>query len=276
MFLLTLAWARGTGISLKVRHEHRVFHRQAKGARVWGQGSGQSVQAETSGAQGRVYAITSQTKAADQSLIQGTFLLFRLWARVLFDSGASHSFIAASCVRVLDLEVETLDEPLHVSSPLGTKARIDRICRGCELDISRILLTVDLRFMDMSEFEAIFGMDWLMAQRVVIDCDRMRVTAYIPDGTCVMFQGNRHGVSPHSVYDSRWHGKLIGWLASLTLEDEMRQDMSLPQVVCEYEDVFQEELPGLRPPRDVDFCIELHPSTSPISMIPHRMAPVEL
>ena len=106
-------------------------------------------------------------------------------------------------MRVLDLEVETLDEPLHVSSPLGTKARIDWICRGCELDISRILLTVDLRFMDMSEFEAIFGMDWLMAQRVVIDCDRMRVTAYIPDGTCVMFQGNRHDVSPHSVYDSR-------------------------------------------------------------------------
>ena len=58
---------------------------------------------------------------------------------MLFDSGASHSFIAASCVRVLGLEVETLDEPLHVSSPLGTKERIDRICRGCELEISEIL-----------------------------------------------------------------------------------------------------------------------------------------
>ena len=92
-------------------------------------------------------------------MIQGTFILFRLWARVLFDSGASHSFIAASCVRVLGLEVETLDEPLHVSSPLGTKARIDRICRGCELEISGILLTVDLRVMDMSEFEVILGMD---------------------------------------------------------------------------------------------------------------------
>ena len=61
-------------------------------------------------------------------MIQGTFLLFPLCARVLFDSGASHSFIAASCVRVLSLEVDTLDKPLHVSSPLGTKARIDRIC----------------------------------------------------------------------------------------------------------------------------------------------------
>ena len=97
------------------------------------------------------------------------------------------------------LEVETLDEPLHVNSPLGTKARIDRICRGCELEIFRILLTVDLRAMNMSEFEVIFGMDWLTAHRVVIDCDRMRVTAYTLDSTCVVFQGNRHDALPHTV-----------------------------------------------------------------------------
>ena len=39
---------------------------------------------------------------------------------------------------------------------------------------------------------------------------------------------------------------------------------------------FPDELPGLPPQRVVDFGIELHPSTSPISMTPHRMAPVEL
>ena len=65
------------------------------------------------------------------------------------------------------------------------------------------------------------------------------------------------------MYDSQWHRQLTGWLASLTLEDEVRQDMSLPRVVCEYEDVFLDELPGLPPPRNVDFCIELHPGTSP-------------
>ena len=116
----------------------------------------------------------------------------------------------------------------------------------------------------------------MTAHRVVIDCDRVRVTAYTPDGTCVVFQGNRHDVSPHTVYDSGWHGQLTGWLASLTLEDEVRQDMSLPRVVCEYEDAFLEELSGLPPPRDVDFRIKLHLSTSPISMNPHRMVPVEL
>ena len=68
----------------------------------------------------------------------------------------------------------------------------------------------------------------------------------------------------------------MGWLASLTLEDEVRQELNLPRVVCEYEDVFLDELPGLPPRRDVDFIIELHPGTSPISMTPYRMAPVVL
>ena len=106
---------------------------------------------------------------------------------MLFDSGASHSFIAASVVIELGLEVETLEEPLHVSSPLGIRERIGMICRGCELEISRTLLTVDLRIMDMSEFDVILGMDWLTAYRVVIDCERRRVIAYIQDGTRVVF-----------------------------------------------------------------------------------------
>ena len=56
----------------------------------------------------------------------------------------------------------------------------------------------------------------------------------------------------------------------------MRPDLDLPRVVCEYVDVFPDELPGLPPQRDVDFGIELHPGTSTISMTPHRMIPVEL
>ena len=148
---------------------------------------GRGPHAGTLGVQGRVYAITPPAESVDQPVIQGTFLLSRLWARVLFDSSASHSFIATSVVIELGLEVEALEEPLYVSSPLGIKARIGMICRGCELEISRILLTVDLRVMDMSEFDVILGMDWLTAYRVVINCERRRVTAYTQDGTHVVF-----------------------------------------------------------------------------------------
>ena len=57
---------------------------------------------------------------------------------------------------------------------------------------------------------------------------------------------------------------------------KVRQGLSLPRVVCEFEDVFTDELSGLPMQRDVEFIIELHPGTSLISMTPHRMASVEL
>ena len=60
-------------------------------------------------------------------------MLSRLWARILFDSGASRSFVAASCVRELGLEVETLEKSLYVSSPLGTRVNGDLICHESKL-----------------------------------------------------------------------------------------------------------------------------------------------
>ena len=80
-----------------------------------------------------------------------------------------------------------MEKPLYVSSPLGTRVSVDLICRGYELEISGILLTVDLSVIDMSEFDVILGMDWLTAHQVVINCNRRRVTAYTQDGICVMF-----------------------------------------------------------------------------------------
>ena len=166
---------------------------------------------------------------------------------MLFDSGASHSFIDASIVIELGLEVEILDDSFYVSSPLGIRTRIGMICRGYELEISGALLTVDLRIMDMSEFDVILGMDWLTADRVVIDCECRIVTAYTQDGTRVVFQGDKHDILPQAVYKSRCQRQLAGWLASLTLKNEVRPDFDLPRVVCEYEDVFPNELPGLPP-----------------------------
>ena len=48
---------------------------------------------------------------------------------------------------------------------------VDKICRAWELQISGIVLIVDLRVIDKSEFDVILVIDWLMSHRVVIDCD---------------------------------------------------------------------------------------------------------
>ena len=78
-----------------------------------------------------------------------------------------------------------------MSSPLGIRARRRMIGRGCELEISGALLTMDLRILDMSEFDVILRMDWLIAYRVVIDCERRRVAAYTQDGNRMVFQGGQ-------------------------------------------------------------------------------------
>ena len=85
-----------------------------------------------------------------------------------------------------------------MNSPLGIRARIGMICRGCELEISGTLLTMDLRNLDMSEFDIILRMDWLIAYMIVIDCERRRVTAYTQDGTRVVFQGDNHDILPRT------------------------------------------------------------------------------
>ena len=78
----------------------------------------------------------------------------------------------------LGLEVETLEKPLYVNSPLGTRVSVDQTCQDCELEVLGILLTVNLRGMDMLDFDVILGMDWLTVHRVIIGYKRRRVTAY--------------------------------------------------------------------------------------------------
>ena len=48
---------------------------------------------------------------------------------------------------------------------------------------------------------------------------------------CYVLGGDKHDALPQTVHNSRWSGQLMGWLASLTLEEEVRQDLSLPRVV---------------------------------------------
>ena len=86
-----------------------------------------------------------------------------------------------------------------MSSPLGIMGRIGTIGRGCELEISGTLLTMDLRIMDMSEFDVILEMDWLIAYRIVTDCERMRVP---PTHRTVLgwyFRGTNMIFSPYSI-----------------------------------------------------------------------------
>ena len=76
------------------------------------------------------------------------FLLSHLLTRVAFKLDASNSFIVASCVIGLGLEVEAFREMMRNSS-LGCRVRVGQMCRDHESGISVILLMVDLRVVDI-------------------------------------------------------------------------------------------------------------------------------
>ena len=77
--------------------------------------------------------------------MQGTFLTLHLLPRVAFELDASCSFINASCVTYLDLEVEAFREAMCGGSSLRGRVRVYRIGQDCELEISKIQLMVDPR-----------------------------------------------------------------------------------------------------------------------------------
>ncbi|XP_028053682.1 uncharacterized protein LOC114258035 [Camellia sinensis] len=108
------------------------------------------------GATGRVFALQEGEDTGNPLVIQGILILMNSCVQVLFDSGALHFFISASCVATLGLEIERLETPMSVASPLG--------------GVSSLNLTCDLRVMEMSDFDVIIGMDWLSAHNATIDC----------------------------------------------------------------------------------------------------------
>ena len=86
-----------------------------------------------------------QAEHTEQPDMQGTFLLLHLLTRVAFELDASYSFINASCVTDLDLEVEAFREAMCGCSSLGCRVRVDLISRDCKLETSEILLILDPR-----------------------------------------------------------------------------------------------------------------------------------
>ena len=89
------------------------------------------------------------------------FLFLVLLHTVLFDTGASHSFITPYFVERSGLELRQLDKLLEVSSPLGSKLLTDSGIQGCVIAFGGHELTADLILLDVGEFDVILGMDWL-------------------------------------------------------------------------------------------------------------------
>ena len=100
-------------------------------------------------------------------------------ARVLFDSGASHSFISHKFANEHELAMDPLLKRLMVLSPGATMAA-SKISHGNQIEIGGSLFSASLIILGNSDIDVILGMDWLTANAAVIDYAERSVSLKIP------------------------------------------------------------------------------------------------
>nr|KYP38335.1 hypothetical protein KK1_040407 [Cajanus cajan] len=96
--------------------------------------------------------------------INGTSLI------VLYDSGATHSFISHACVSKLKLLVSSLSFELIVETPTSDSVSTSDVCIKCPLSIDGRNFMVDLICLPLSQLDVILGMDWLSSNHVLLNC----------------------------------------------------------------------------------------------------------
>jgi hypothetical protein len=153
-----------------------------------------------------------------------------------------------------NLPKHPLKKMLHISSP-GGDMKATHSCLHVNLNIQGIDFPINLVVLGSNGIDVILGCDWLKSCDGVIQCAKGTIMLTSP-------QGERIQVSTNKSTDTKGE-TMVNHLEEKPLENI--------KVVCEYPDVFPEELPGMPPDRDIEFSIELLPGTAPISKRPYRM-----
>jgi hypothetical protein len=126
-------------------------------------------------------------------------------------------------------------------------------CDNVHLKIVGRDFRADLIILDSKGIDVILGMGWLTACDAVKQCAKRSILLTSPAGERFEFAAD----------PAPSNASVVNKLDGAALEDI--------RVVCDYPDVFPEELPGMPPDRDVEFIIDLLPGTAPISKHPYIM-----
>ncbi|XP_075478937.1 uncharacterized protein LOC142519797 [Primulina tabacum] len=228
-----------------------------------------------------VFALTEdEAQAAPGTVIAGNCTLCGFIARVLFDTGASHSFVSHAFVISHDLRTTSMNSNLSVATPMGKMIITDNVLFNAVLFHEENILYLNLIVLPMHDFDCIVGMDVLTANRATVDCYQGIVRFRPSFAPKWNFYGRGSqakiplvsAIEMNRLLDSGHEGFLV---YAVDLSQDERRIYDIP-VVREFPDVFPEEIPGFPPEREVEFSIELMPGTEPISRAPYRLAPVEL
>jgi hypothetical protein len=196
--------------------------------------------------------VTAESVPEDANVVYGMFLINSIPTSVLFDSGASHSFVTKSFVEKHNIPNYPLKKKLLIRSP-GGELRATHSCPQTKIEIRGLSFLVELIILESSGIDVILGIDYLTKYDGVISYAKRMVTL-------TSLQGERIEVNVSMPATAE---AMVNQLEEKSLEHI--------RIVCEYPDVFSEELLGMPPDHDIEFSNELLPGTAPISKRAYRM-----
>jgi hypothetical protein len=201
-------------------------------------------------ARARVNHVVVEDAQAAPNVIIGMILINDNNAIVLFDSGASHSFIVANFMQKHNLPLSMLKNQMIVSSPGGDMharhvyPKVNILIRGVEFIAKLIVL-------ESKGIDVILGMDWLSKHKGMINYAKKAVRLTTSSGKEVEY------VAENLVTDKAASNRIVLNHLDATSTLDIR-------TVSEFLDVLPEELPGMPPDREIEFVIELVPGAAPI------------
>ncbi|GJZ89290.1 putative reverse transcriptase domain-containing protein [Tanacetum coccineum] len=200
---------------------------------------------------GAVYKLGAVDAQQDPKVVTGTFLLNNRYATALFDSGTDKSFVSTNFSTLIDIEPVELDTCYEVELADGKVVSTNNVLIGCTLNLLNRSFPINLMVIELGSFDIIIGMDWLSRYDAAILCGEKKARRYIKKG-CELF------------------------LAQVTEQKSKDKRLEDVPVIRDFPKVFLEELPGLSPPRQVEFRIDLIPGAAPVARAPYRLAPSEM
>ncbi|GKC88242.1 putative reverse transcriptase domain-containing protein [Tanacetum coccineum] len=206
-------------------------------------------------ARGRAFMLGAEEARQDSNIVTGTFTLNNHFATTLFDSGADYSFVSTTFIPLLGIEPSELGFRYEIEIASGQLVEIDKVIKGCKLEIEGHVFDIDLIPFGHGSFDVIIGMDWLSNHKAEIICHEKVVRIPLLDGKVLRVLGERPEEKARL-------------LMSAKASDKKQEEIV---VVRDFPEVFLDDLSGLPPLREIEFQIELIHRVVPIAKSPYRL-----
>ncbi|GKA31719.1 putative reverse transcriptase domain-containing protein [Tanacetum coccineum] len=211
-------------------------------------------------ARGRAFMLGVEEARQDPNIMTGMFNLNNHFATTLFDSGADYSFVSTTFIPLLGLEPNDLGFRYEIKIASGQLVEIDKVIKGCKLEIEGHVFDIDLIPFGHGSFDMIIGMDWLSNYKARIICHEKVVRIPLLDGKVLRVI--------REIPEEK-----ARLLMSAKASDKKQEGIVM---VRDFPEVFPDDLSGLPPIREIEFQIELIPRATPVAKSPYRLAPSEM